>query len=96
MTVTLPNAHEPQAMNEIFDDAKSIVLWLFGGVMALLTWLGRREIKRIDTLERESVTRKELAETLTQMREDRWRMHEQNASELRYIRERVDGIADRQ
>lgn len=83
-------------MNEIFDDAKSIVLGLLGAIMALLTWWGKRQTSRIDDLERTSVTRDELSETLTQMREDRWRMHEQNASELRYIRERVDGIADRQ
>lgn len=83
-------------MNELFNDAKSVVLWLLGALMALLTWWGKRQTNRIDDLERESVTRKELAETLTQMREDRWRMHEQNTSELRYIRERVDGIADRQ
>lgn len=83
-------------MNEIFDDAKSIVVGLLGAIMALLTWWGRREIKRIDTLERESVTREELAETLKQMRDDRLQMHGENRDELRYIRERVDAIADRQ
>jgi hypothetical protein len=83
-------------MNEIFNDAKSLFLGLVGVLMAIGTWWIKRQDKRIDDLEKGSVTREELAETLTQMREDRWRMHEQNASELRYIRERVDGIADRQ
>lgn len=64
--------------------------------MALLTWLGRLQIRRIDDLERNSVTREELSTTLTQMREDRLQMHRENREELRYIRERVDGIADRQ
>lgn len=83
-------------MNEFFGDAKSIILGLFGALMALGTWLGRREVKRIDDLERNSVTRDELSKTLTQMREDRLQMHRENREELRYIRERVDGIADRQ
>jgi cell division protein FtsB len=83
-------------MNEIIGDAKSAIIWLLGVVMALLAWLGKRQINRIDSLERESVTRKELAETLTQMREDRQQMHSENKAEFRYIRERVDAIADRQ
>lgn len=64
--------------------------------MALLAWLGKRQIKRIDDLEEDSVTREELSKTLTQMREDRLQMHRENREELKYIRERVDGIADRQ
>lgn len=83
-------------MSEIFSDAKTVILGLLGAMMALLTWLGRRQITRIDDLERESVTREELSNTLTQMREDRLQMHRENREELRYIRERVDGIADRQ
>lgn len=83
-------------MNEILDDAKSVVLWLIGALMAVLTWLGRRQISRIDRLEAASVTREELAKTLAQMREDRLQMHRENREELRYIRERVDGIADRE
>lgn len=83
-------------MNEFNGDSKSIILWLFGAIMALLTWLGKRQVKRIDDLERTSVSREELAKTLTQMREDRLQMHKENREELRYIRDRVDGIADRQ
>lgn len=83
-------------MNEIIEDTKSILVWLLGALMAILTWLGRRQISRIDRLEAGSVTRDELAKTLAQMREDRLQMHRENREELRYIRERVDGIADRQ
>lgn len=83
-------------MNEILSDVKSIILWLVGALMALLTWFIKRQDKRIEDLERGSVTREELAQTLTQMREDRLQMHRENREELRYIRERVDGIADRQ
>lgn len=83
-------------MNEIFSDAKTIILSLLGALMGLMLWLGRREVKRIDDLEKHSVTRDELATTLSQLREDRLRMHNENREELRYIRDRVDSIADRQ
>jgi hypothetical protein len=90
-------------MTELLSDAKTVVLWLLGALMAMLTWLGKRQINRIDRLEATSVTREDLAKTLAQMREDRLQMHEdrlqmhrENREELRYIRERVDGIADRQ
>ncbi len=64
--------------------------------MALLTWFAKRQDSRIERLEQRSVTRDELAETLNQMRDARQQMHRENREELRYIRERVDGIADRQ
>ncbi len=83
-------------MNEIIDDTKSIILCLFGVIMALLTWFAKRQDSRIERLEQRSVTRDELAETLNQMRDARQQMHRENREELRYIRERVDGIADRQ
>jgi Tfp pilus assembly protein PilO len=83
-------------MNELLNDTKAIFIVLLGAFMSLLAWMGRREQKRIDDLKENSVTREELAKTLTQMREDRLQMHRENREELRYIRERVDGIADRQ
>lgn len=83
-------------MNELLSDAKTVLLWLFGAIMALLAWFGKRQIKRIDDLERDSVTRKEFAAVMDHSRQDRQRMHDENRAELQYIRERVDGIADRQ
>lgn len=83
-------------MNELIDDTKSILLWLLGGVMALLSWIGRRQVRRIDQLEASSVTREELVRTIAQMRDDRQQMHNENKEEFRYIRNRLDGIADRQ
>lgn len=83
-------------MNELFSDAKTIILGLVAAGLSLLTFFGRRELKRLDTIEEQYVTRDELAETLSLMREDRMQMHRENREELRYIRERVDGIADRQ
>jgi cell division protein FtsB len=83
-------------VNDLFPEAKTVFMWLLGVVMALLAWIGKRQIRRIDDLERQSVTREELSQTLKQMREDRLQMHRENREELRYIRDRVDGIADRQ
>lgn len=83
-------------MNDLLDDTKSIILVLLGAVMTLFTWIGKRSIRRIDHLEANSVSREELTRTLAQMREDRLQMHRENREDLRYIRERVDGIADRQ
>lgn len=83
-------------MNELLSDAKTIILGLVAAGLSLITFFGRRELKRLDTIEEQYVTRDELAETLSQMRDDRMQMHRENREELRYIRERVDGIADRQ
>jgi hypothetical protein len=83
-------------VSELLNDAKAVMLCLIGAVMSLLTWIGSRQVQRIDALEEKAVTRDELAKTLAQMREDRLHMHQENREELRYIRERVDGIADRQ
>lgn len=64
--------------------------------MALLAWIGKRLHDRVDQHEREHVTREELTATITQFREDRKLMHEENRENLQYIRERVDTIVDRQ
>jgi hypothetical protein len=34
-------------MNDIFGDPKSIIVGLIGAVMALLAWIGRRELERV-------------------------------------------------
>jgi hypothetical protein len=73
-----------------------IIAFLWGTVMSILNWNLRRELKRIDKLEEESVMRPEFERIVTQIRDDRVRMHEQNRKDLQYIRERVDTIADRQ
>lgn len=67
---------------------------ILGAGMALLAWLGKRLHDKVDEHDRTHVTRAELKEAITEMREDRQRMHEQNRADLHYIRERVDSIAD--
>lgn len=86
-------------MNELLADAKTVVLGLLALLMSLLTFMGRRGLKRLDAIEAAQetyITRTELTQTLLQMRDDRLRMHEENRADLQYIRTRVDSISDRQ
>lgn len=79
--------------------------WYEIGLAALLGvmgWLFKRHISRVDQIEEDYVTREELNDTITQLREerrefrdDRTRMHEENIAALQYIRERVDSLVDR-
>lgn len=83
-------------MNELLSDAKTVILGLLAAGLSLLTFFGKRQLKRLDTIEDEYVTRDQLSETLQQLRDDRQRMHNENRTDLQYIRERVDSISDRQ
>lgn len=82
-------------MNDPFD-WKELAIYLGGVVMTIIGFITKRLHDRVDKHESSHVTRDELAQTLAQMREDRRQMHDENRQELRYIRDRVDGIADRQ
>lgn len=68
--------------------------WYEIGIAALLAifgWALRRFVKRMDSM----VTREELDKAITQIREERVRMHQENTDALQYIRERVDALVDR-
>ena len=82
-------------MNELLADAKSVFLGLLALLMSLLSWIGLRQIKRLDDLERNAVSREELRETLTEIREDRQRMHTENQRQLDSIDSTVTGIHQR-
>lgn len=70
--------------------------WASGVAVILFGWIGKRLHDRVDTLEKDSVSREELNETLEQMRSDRERMHKENREDLHYIRGRVDTLIDGQ
>lgn len=82
-------------MNDPFD-WKELAIYLGGVLMTIFGFITKRLHERVDKHEISHVTRDEFAKTLAQMREDRLQMHRENREELRYIRERVDGIADQQ
>lgn len=65
-------------MNELLPDAKTFVLWLFGLVMTLFTFIGRRHLKEFDELKKNAVTRAEVE-----------RMHIENKDKLESIDETV-------
>lgn len=83
-------------MNELLQDTKAVILGLLALLMGLITFLGKRELKRLAAIEANYVTRHELSETLKVLREDQQRMHAENRADMRYIRARVDTIGDRQ
>jgi hypothetical protein len=77
------------------DEIKELLHWILGGFVALLAWLGKRQINRIDAIEREFVSRRELSEHLNKQDEDRKERHQENQEILRRIHERVDALWDR-
>lgn len=76
--------------------------WAAAGLVTAITgifaWTGKRQIQRIDNIERrvdDRVTRAELKEhvdTLNQSLRDGFK---QNRDDIRYIRERVDKLSDK-
>jgi hypothetical protein len=88
-------------VNELFTPSNAITA-LLGLLVTLLGWVFNRHVERtdarldgLDEQLKESVTRAELDKTITQMREDRLRMHEENREDLHYIRERIDVMSNR-
>lgn len=82
----------------MLEDLKNAIAWLSAAVSGILLWIARREIDRIDRLERkqqEFVTRKEFDQKLNQWSEERRQMHLENKDTLRRIHERVDALWER-
>lgn len=71
-------------MNELFPDAKTVVLWLFGLVMTLFGFIGKRHLKDFDELKRTSISRAEVE-----------RMHGENSNKLDVIEEGVTRTHER-
>lgn len=100
MDAQLPDDFDPYRA-----DAMNEPNWYEIGLAALLGvmgWLFKRHVGRVDQIEEDYVTREELNDAITQirnerkeLREDRLRMHAENAEALQYIRERVDKLVDR-
>lgn len=86
-----------------FDSAESIATYLLGGIMAILSWLGLRQVSRIDDLERNCIraatcernmerTERFTASTFTRL-EDALREHREETREnFADIRRRLDVI----
>lgn len=65
-------------MNDFFSDPKSAALGLLGTLVGVITWLGKREIRRIDKALDESVRRHEFE----QLRKDMDSRHGENIARL--------------
>lgn len=70
--------------------------WASGIAVILFGWIGKRLHDRVDEIHKNSVTRAELADIVSQLRDDQSRKHEENKDWMEYIRERVDKLVDRQ
>jgi hypothetical protein len=65
------------------------------GVSAIMGWLLKRYVSRLDEVRENYVTREQLDAAIQQNRQDRYEMHRQNTEALNYIRGRLDSFMDR-
>lgn len=77
-------------MNEVVDFLKTALWFLIAIIVGFVSWFGKRNAERIDSLEKCVVTRQELEKTLAQMREDRMEQHHENRSYLERIEHKID------
>lgn len=80
-------------MNELLSDPRFSVA-LFGFLVSFFGFIAKRLHDKVEAHEREHVTREELRETVSQMRDERERMHQENRTDLQYIRGRIDSMSD--
>lgn len=74
-------------MEELFRTAFFFVVTLLVGIVG---WYGKRNSDRLDTLERDAVTREELKEILTGLRADRQANHQENKETLNRMESKID------
>lgn len=68
------------------------LLWIGGIATTAFGWFAKRQLDRIDFLEKNSVTRPEFIRALDNLKEERNLMHEQNQTVLNRIDARIDTI----
>jgi len=80
-----------RAMSDFFSDPKSALIALLGILGGIVTWLFKREVRRIDKALAESVRREEF----NQWRGDMDRRHEENIDRLDRIEAATTGTHKR-
>ena len=65
-----------------------------GIVATILGWFGIRTLRRIDTIERNYVSRAELKEHVDTLNHSLEKGFSQNREDIKYIRGRVDKLSD--
>lgn len=78
-------------MNDPFD-WKELAIYLGGLVMTIIGYFTKRLHEQVG----KSVTREELAVVIARIEGGQERRHVENREEFKYIRDRIDSIADRQ
>lgn len=82
-------------MNEVPSDLKAFGWWLLTGAMAFITWLGHRQLKRLDTLESNYVSKADFEARLGKLEAAQLRQHKENTERLEGIRTEVTGTNQR-
>ena len=68
-------------------------LWvLLAMVTGLITWLGKRYVDRLESLDREAVRHHDLKELEERLSEDRERMHAENQRRFSEVREDIGRV----
>jgi DNA-binding helix-hairpin-helix protein with protein kinase domain len=89
-------------LNEPELEVKTVVPWVITVLMGLVAWFSRRDmsrydegLKRIEILERNSVTYDHLERVLDRMRNERATMHVENQTQLNRIETKIDENEER-
>jgi hypothetical protein len=77
-------------VNELFDDAKAVAVWLGGFVLGVFYWIFARHLRQFDELKKNAMTKEEFREALNEIREERRMNHAQNSAKLDLALEKLD------
>lgn len=75
---------------ELLLDIKAIAIGLLGLVMALLSWIGNRHIRRLDELEKSAATKEEFRKAFDDLISERRANHVENSQKLDRLLEKID------
>lgn len=86
-------------MNELFSDAKAIILALLGALVAVLTWVSKRLHDRVDDHlddhDEKYIRREDFDRTIRQWNNDRREKHQENVETLARIERKIDTNEER-
>lgn len=76
-------------------DPGRIIELLLGGSVAVLAWITKRQVERIDLLEREKADKVDVEKSLAELKTDMREHRAESREGFRRVFERLDTIADR-
>lgn len=85
----------PEPILTFWAETKALFVWLFCGVLGLFGWTVKRQIHRLDILEKNSISRKEHNDTTKSFRQDVKDLHAKIESGQSETTARLDRIIER-